>query len=122
MAVSSFLVHFFFFDAKEEKMNNKLHNLFILPIDAHNIGRVTNYLTCTAMTPFVFLRGVNPEESPYYLRFFGLGPQNDIYHLHLTDTWPYGSYFASFHCKRMTVFYSSSGICYITPSLAAIFY
>ena len=29
-------------------MNNKLHNLCILPIDAHNIGHVTNYLTCTA--------------------------------------------------------------------------
>ena len=28
-------------------MNNKLYNLSILPIDAHNPGYVTNYLTCT---------------------------------------------------------------------------
>ena len=34
----------------KEKMNNKLLNLSILPIDAHNLGHVTNYLTCTAMT------------------------------------------------------------------------
>ena len=28
-------------------MNNKLHNLSILPIDEHNMGHVTNCLTCT---------------------------------------------------------------------------
>ena len=36
-------------------MNNKLHNLSILPIDAHNLGHVTNYLTCTAMTGFAVI-------------------------------------------------------------------
>ena len=43
-------------------MNNKLLNLCILPIDAHYLGYVTNYLTCTAMTPIVILRQ-NAEES-----------------------------------------------------------
>ena len=34
---------FFFFDAKEEKMNNKLHNLCMWPIDVHNMGYVTSF-------------------------------------------------------------------------------
>ena len=69
-SAENYRVFFFFgslflFSSQQKRKSEhiKLHNLSILTIDAHNFGHVTNYLTCTAMTPFGILRGLNPEES-----------------------------------------------------------
>ena len=44
-------------------MNNKLHNLSILPIDAHNLGYVTNYLTCTIASDSKAIQGMNSQNK-----------------------------------------------------------
>ena len=47
-ACFSLLVRFLFFlRNKKEKMNNNLHNLCMCSIDAHIMGYVINYVTCT---------------------------------------------------------------------------
>ena len=51
---SSLYAHNPLFSSQQKRKSEhiKLHNLSILPIDTHNMGHVTNYLTCTAMTQF----------------------------------------------------------------------